>query len=535
MRRTAACRLLLSLAPLRRGPRCALALLLTACAQDYDVTEARRELGVPPLVDAGGATVNRWETLGVPLYSLSRGVVNVRQITIQNEGDSSFVLLPSWPNTDADRDGQDDALVFEPGNPDLSVLEELEVSFRPGVEGYFRAQVWLDSNDNTVEDVEAVEGVHDGEGVHRFNLRGLARWPQITWYPQVLDYGRRAVGGYFYDTITVENDSPVTLIVSGFQLSGSSSFFVATTAPVYILPGDAELIEVGFIPGSTSATSATLTLVTSDPDASPSVTLIGNDCTQSSDATWDRDGDGWMDCGGDCDDANHLIYPDAEESDNGKDDDCDGKIDEAPDSLTNDNDGDGLSEADGDCWDDDELVGPSAPEVADNLIDDDCDGSVDEGGARTDDDGDGFAEREGDCDDADPATGPGARELADGLDGDCDGRVDEGTAVVDDDQDGLSEDEGDCADWDAWTWPGAQEDCDRIDNDCDGLVDEASGADSGDGTGEGEGACAYVAAEAPAVPPQTGTCSTGRRELGWTGIGAVGLALLARWRRKERA
>lgn len=87
MRRTAACRLLLSLAPLRRGPRCALALLLTACAQDYDVTEARRELGVPPLVDAGGATVNRWETLGVPLYSLSRGVVNVRQITIQNEGD----------------------------------------------------------------------------------------------------------------------------------------------------------------------------------------------------------------------------------------------------------------------------------------------------------------------------------------------------------------------------------------------------------------------------------------------------------------
>ena len=155
------------------------------------------------------------------------------------------------------------------------------------------------------------------------------------------------------------------------------------------------------------------------------------------DCCFDLDGDGFTDCGGDCDDDDATIHPGAPELCDGVDNNCDGVL---PDDEE-DHDGDGYRGCAGDCNGLDADVHPGAPETADGL-DNDCDGTVDEGTAWYDDDGDGYAEDGGDCDDGDPAIHPGAPEAENGIDDDCDGIIDEGTDAYDDDGDGYTEDIG---------------------------------------------------------------------------------------------
>ncbi|MCB9746189.1 MAG: choice-of-anchor D domain-containing protein [Alphaproteobacteria bacterium] len=496
---------------------------LTACSQDYDVYEASKAVYIAPLTDAGGTSVGNWVTVRVPVYSIGRAPVNVTKVTVENQGeDSAFVLLTNWPNSDTDGDDLNDTLALEAGATDLSVFEQIEISFRPDREGYFRATVTVDTNDNQVADIEPVEGVHDGEGVHVFQLRGIARYPQSSYYPQYLDFGKRPIGGYFSRDVTVTNNGSIMMIISGYdEADGSStSFFGVTPTPVYILPGDHEVLEFGYIPAFQREERAEVTLVTNDPDDAPVLVLTGNGCEDSSDATWDADGDGYMACGLDCDDVYDTTYPDAPELANGRDDDCDGNIDERSDAVSTDNDGDGFSENDGDCADDWPDIYPGAEEIANDQIDNDCDNVIDEDTARVDDDGDGYSNREGDCADYNVAIGPEMDEDADGVDNDCDGNIDEGTWDFDDDYDGVTENEGDCDDYDAWTFPGADEDCDGIDNDCDNNTDEANSGGGGDSAAEDAGACAYLT-ETQVTQPSTGTCATGSQ-------GAAGfLALLA--------
>jgi hypothetical protein len=88
----------------------------------------------------------------------------------------------------------------------------------------------------------------------------------------------------------------------------------------------------------------------------------------------------------DCDDADPAVSPDGDEGDpaqggvpNGKDDDCDGLVDEP----WEDRDGDGYGAEEGDCADDpsDPLaaaVNPGADEACGDGVDNDCDGFVDE-------------------------------------------------------------------------------------------------------------------------------------------------------------
>jgi hypothetical protein len=189
-------------------------------------------------------------------------------------------------------------------------------------------------------------------------------------------------------------------------------------------------------------------------------------------------------CGGtadDCNDAVGTIFPGAEETCNGIDDDCDTVIDEG---LFVDGDGDGWPAAGGcgiavaDCDDDDPAINPGVEEIPSNGVDDDCDGEVDEDPQYTDDDGDGYCEAAvcndgsltGDCDDANAAISPAAIEVLDGLDNDCDGVIDE-LGTEDLDGDGFTPTEGDCNDTDPLVSPEAEERCNGLDDNCDGLVD----------------------------------------------------------------
>ncbi|MCB9677617.1 MAG: putative metal-binding motif-containing protein [Alphaproteobacteria bacterium] len=178
---------------------------------------------------------------------------------------------------------------------------------------------------------------------------------------------------------------------------------------------------------------------------------IADDCVIRQDWYRDADGDGYGDAADstsaptaspgyvadatDCDDADPLVHPGADERCNDADDDCDGQTDEGIDQTWYvDADGDGYggeaasgdceappdaAAVDGDCDDGDPAVSPAATEIWYDGIDQDCDGN------DADRDLDGFAaEVSGgtDCDDDDPAIHPDADEVIDdGVDQDCNG------------------------------------------------------------------------------------------------------------------
>ncbi len=175
-----------------------------------------------------------------------------------------------------------------------------------------------------------------------------------------------------------------------------------------------------------------------------------------------------------------------------------------------------------DCDDNKLAVNPDAIETC-NELDDDCNGQVDDDaqGASTwylDSDSDGFGDDAtavtacsppdifytdvgGDCDDTAVDTNPAAQEQCDSIDHNCSGEPDETepTWFVDDDGDGFGEiggitqtgcaqptgyapNERDCDDSDAAVKPGASEVCDGADNDCDGLTDDADPSVGGEPT-----------------------------------------------------
>jgi hypothetical protein len=175
--------------------------------------------------------------------------------------------------------------------------------------------------------------------------------------------------------------------------------------------------------------------------------------------------------GGDCDDQDNTVYPNALEKCNGKDDNCNGTVDEegAQGCVTyyKNADGDQYGVAGdtkclcapsgvynvrqaGDCDDNDATVYPGAPEVCNNK-DDNCNGTVDEEGAQNcqnfyyDYDNDSYgiasdfkclcrasglyrATRAGDCNDSDAFVNPGAQEQCNNKDDNCNGQTDEANA-----------------------------------------------------------------------------------------------------------
>jgi Concanavalin A-like lectin/glucanases superfamily/Putative metal-binding motif/Secretion system C-terminal sorting domain len=167
----------------------------------------------------------------------------------------------------------------------------------------------------------------------------------------------------------------------------------------------------------------------------------------------------------DCNDVNSTIYKGAHELCDGKDNDCDGVVDDGTYLIKwyRDYDRDGFGGK--------RIIKYSCVQPH------------------------GYVAFNGDCNDYNPDFNPGASELPDGMDNDCDGQTDEGLICVklfyrDVDRDGYGNKESavvlyscvppvgyadnnlDCKDRDATVYPGAPELCDGKDNDCDGEVDE---------------------------------------------------------------
>ena len=245
----------------------------------------------------------------------------------------------------------------------------------------------------------------------------------------------------------------------------------------------------------------------------------------------DADSDGYDETE-DCDDANSVVNPGADEICDGIDNNCDGVVDEGvTDPFYADADGDGFGDPESitescetpdghvatgtDCDDTSADNFPGAPERCDE-VDNDCDGEVDEGVTTTwyaDGDGDGhgdarssiescdpeqgYVDSADDCDDTESAAFPGNPEVCDEVDNNCDGTADEGVTTTyyeDFDVDsygisdvttescdlptGYAEASGDCDDAESAINPDAAEVCDSVDNNCDGTIDEDTALDA---------------------------------------------------------
>jgi hypothetical protein len=272
------------------------------------------------------------------------------------------------------------------------------------------------------------------------------------------------------------------------------------------------------------------------------------DCDPTTYGVRDLDGDGEVDaqccnvsdegtraCGSDCDDMRAGVSPLLPEVCDGRDNDCDGDVDEGVlESFHPDADADGFGDAMGtpvtgcfrpdgyadnatDCNDADSGVNPGLGERCDALsVDENCDGIANppslcactSGESRPCDEPGVCAGGTEPCIDGSwGACSIGAGlEICNGIDDDCDGATDESltiTCYADADNDGYAAAGAsasnacadpsrvavggcpvfttnrppigatlDCADGDSAQRPGAVETCDGVDENCDGMIDE---------------------------------------------------------------
>lgn len=191
--------------------------------------------------------------------------------------------------------------------------------------------------------------------------------------------------------------------------------------------------------------------------------------------------EGWAENADDCNDLVAFIHPGALEQANGRDDDCNGTVDDGIENalLYPDKDGDGFG----------------APAL------DPFEGQI---GLE------GYAANAEDCDDNDPDIHPDIEEVCDGRDNDCDMQVDEGTYEYC----GV----GRCArrlercDMECVPSEPLPEECNGLDDNCNGFIDDGDLCPEGQACVEFQ--CTPVTISdgepaAPAAPADVAVSSTG--------------------------
>jgi len=211
----------------------------------------------------------------------------------------------------------------------------------------------------------------------------------------------------------------------------------------------------------------------------------------------------------------------------------------------------GFAAKDGDCDENDQMINPGQAEIC-NGKDDNCNGQVDENAPAVmlwpDADGDGYYRNQtgtpkvgcgtlpgyapvgGDCNDADPSIHPGATEICNNKDDNCNGTIDERVrpqcGVGSCRRESPTCDAKDCV-------PGAPvaESCNSFDDDCNGEVDD-NACPSGQtcaidqcvalgGTGGAGGAAGGMSGGTGGVTGAGGTLGSGGRPVAGSG-GAAG-------------
>ena len=339
--------------------------------------------GLGPSLVSLGCGSNDFQVTGIEARLVaSPGLVEFGAVPIGTAGESTLTLAAA--------DGSVRVLAFELVGPDAAFFSiaqnelptvdtetelDLQLGYAPLEAGFHWTELIILTDEP------------EGQSSHSIQLRGQGAEGSLRMWPSILDFGPVSSGSSREGTVSLSNEGEIPLTLESWTFSGSeASSFQGLDLPQTIESGQELTLSLRYSAADEEPAAASATLVLAGAAPPGSLSLRANDCSTADSALYDRDADGVSWCAADCDDEDDAVRPGGTEVCDGKDNDCDGTVDEGTSCY--DNDGDGYTADGGDCHDGDTSVHPGAAEIPGNGVDDDCDGTVDDG--ALDGDGDGF-------------------------------------------------------------------------------------------------------------------------------------------------